>query len=204
MKQRYKQIWTRPESGRSMLEMLAVLSIMGVLSLTSLYGYKYFRNKQQADALIHEINLRATNYSTDLVKNPPNPELTPLDTSSFSKDHGYEFQAASIQDQFYIMAGEVPQEICELVLTAQYKVPFQIDTNKHKNINGDEDACDQEMNEVTFHFKNDLQSCQETECEAAEVCKEGEVYCGLKCYNPESHECLYPRSEICQRSPYPG
>ena len=116
------------ESGRSMIEMLAVLAIMGVLSLTSLYGYRYFRAKRQADALVNEVNLRATGYSSELVKNPPSNELTPLDTSNFSKNMGYSFQAGSLQDQFYIVASEVPKEICEFVLSAQYKVPFQLDT----------------------------------------------------------------------------
>ena len=192
------------ESGRSMIEMLAVLAIMGVLSLTSLYGYRYFRSKRQADALINEVNLRATGYSSELVKNPPSNELTPLDTINFSKNMGYSFQAGSLQDQFYIVASEVPKDICEFVLSAQYKVPFQLDTNAYRNVNGDEDACDQEMNELTFHFKNDLQGCEGENCEAAEVCKEGEIYCGLKCYKPDSHECLYPNNEVCQRTPYPG
>ncbi|MBP5343963.1 MAG: hypothetical protein J6Y85_02690 [Alphaproteobacteria bacterium] len=182
--------------------MLGVLAIMGVLSLTSLYGYQRFQTKRRADALLYEINLRATDYSSKLIKNPPSTELTPLDTSHFDSDMGYTFQAGASLDQFYVTVNDVPQKVCELVLSAQYKVPFQVNVNEYTNVNGDEDACDQDQNSIEFHFKNDLQECQN--CTATEICKVGEIYCGSKCYNPETHECLYPNNEVCQRAPYSG
>jgi len=197
-------LFKKYESGRSMIEMLGVLAIMGVLSLTALYGYRHFVNKQRADALLNDVNLQATNFSSELVKAPPSTELTPLDTSHFPKNSGYEFQAATLQDQFYIQTAGIPQEICELMMRAQYEVPFQVDVNAHRNVNGDEDACDQDENTVVFHYKNDLEGCVGKECEAMEVCKEGEVYCGLKCYKEDTHACLYPNNEICQRDPFPG
>ena len=45
--------------GRSMVEMLGVLAIIGVLSVTAIAGYRYAMEKYAANTLINELNLFA-------------------------------------------------------------------------------------------------------------------------------------------------
>lgn len=45
--------------GRSMVEMLGVLAIIGVLSVTAITGYRYAMERHAANVLINELNLFA-------------------------------------------------------------------------------------------------------------------------------------------------
>ncbi len=45
------------EKGRSMVEMLGVLAVIGVLSITGIAGYKYAMNKYRVNEIINEINM---------------------------------------------------------------------------------------------------------------------------------------------------
>ncbi|MBQ3117130.1 MAG: hypothetical protein IJC11_02265, partial [Alphaproteobacteria bacterium] len=47
------------EIGRSMLEMLGVLAVVGVLSVGGIMGYKFAMDKYQANQTVNDINLRA-------------------------------------------------------------------------------------------------------------------------------------------------
>ena len=60
--QKYYQIFHRKtQSGRSMIEMLGVLAIIGVLSIAALSGFSYAMNRHKANETIHDVMLRATN-----------------------------------------------------------------------------------------------------------------------------------------------
>ncbi|MBQ9737973.1 MAG: hypothetical protein IJV75_00450, partial [Alphaproteobacteria bacterium] len=48
------------QSGRSMVEMLGTLAIMGILSIGGIAGYNYGINKYRANTIINDIMLRAT------------------------------------------------------------------------------------------------------------------------------------------------
>lgn len=55
----YKRIikMTKLESGRSMVEMLGVLAIIGVLSIGGIAGYKYAMDKNEANNYLNNFNL---------------------------------------------------------------------------------------------------------------------------------------------------
>ena len=44
------------ESGRSMVEMLGVLAIMGVLSIGAVAGYRWAVEKRSANEIVNEVN----------------------------------------------------------------------------------------------------------------------------------------------------
>ncbi len=46
-----------PDSGRSMVEMLGTLAVIGVLSITGVMGYKYAMNKYQVNKIANELNV---------------------------------------------------------------------------------------------------------------------------------------------------
>ncbi|MBQ8557344.1 MAG: hypothetical protein IJ440_00960, partial [Alphaproteobacteria bacterium] len=48
------------EIGRSMIEILGVLAIIGVLSVGAVAGYRYAMDKYRANDIVYEVNMRAT------------------------------------------------------------------------------------------------------------------------------------------------
>ena len=54
------------ETGRSMLEMLAVLAIVGVLSIGTIVGFRQAMNKQKINDIIHTINLSSIQILSNL------------------------------------------------------------------------------------------------------------------------------------------
>ena len=50
---------TALQSGRSMVEMLGTLAIIGVLSIGGIAGYSYGMDKYRANTIINDVNLRA-------------------------------------------------------------------------------------------------------------------------------------------------
>ena len=57
------------ETGRSMMEMLGTLAIMGVLSIAGIAGYRYAMDKSRANETIDELNKRAVVYATQVLNN---------------------------------------------------------------------------------------------------------------------------------------
>lgn len=52
----------KPESGRSMVEMLGVLAVMGVLTVGGITGYKMAMTKWKVNELVNELNTRGHTY----------------------------------------------------------------------------------------------------------------------------------------------
>ena len=65
----------QPEQGRSMVEMLGTLAIMGVLSAGAIGGYSYAMNKHRTNELIYEATKRAQWVGTQLDMHNSNPSL---------------------------------------------------------------------------------------------------------------------------------
>ena len=52
------------QSGRSMVEMLGTLAIIGVLSVGGIMGYSYGMDKWRASATLNDVNLRMIDLVT--------------------------------------------------------------------------------------------------------------------------------------------
>ncbi len=52
------------QQGRSMLEMLGVLAIIGILSITAFVGFNYALNKHRANTVIEDVMLVASSVET--------------------------------------------------------------------------------------------------------------------------------------------
>ena len=55
---KYRNYLKQLEYGRSMVEILGVLAIIGVLSIGGIQGYKYAMDKHRANDIVHEVNMR--------------------------------------------------------------------------------------------------------------------------------------------------
>ncbi len=71
------------QRGRSMVEMLGVLAIIGVLSIGGIAGYREAMDRNAANEIINEINILATNVSAYI---QANKDKSDLNLSQFSTD----------------------------------------------------------------------------------------------------------------------
>lgn len=101
-------------SGRSMIEMLGVLAIVGVLSIGGLYGLRSAQDKYRANSIINDVMLAAA----DLL---PRAEVLPtqqnISNFSFTPKNKQNISAQKCADgNIEIMVTNVPQKVCERVL----------------------------------------------------------------------------------------
>ena len=162
------------QSGRSMIEMLGILVIVGVLSVAALFGFTYAMNKYRANETIHDVMLRATNVPMidEFYKDRPNnpvyyfefPDLGDYSSMGYlmltSRDDAYGY--------VYRVDSEVPKKVCSLILKME---PTDIDEIRVNNVlfsKTNTDICSQDVNEMTFLFEK---SCLTTaDCNNCQVC----------------------------------
>ncbi len=140
------------EKGRSMVEMLGVLAVIGVLSIGGIAGYRYAMNKYRANEIISELNLVAMNASTYILNKGRNDcpveagrcmaissgsGSLPLKLTSCSVyDAAYTIpEGGYIEGAFFITLNSSTtgvfkemfsnQKVCQLVLS-NYDWPFRI------------------------------------------------------------------------------
>ena len=100
-----------------MIEMLGVLAIIGVLSITALVGFTYAMNKHRANETIYDVMLRGTNVPM-------------VDENYASKPSGHEFRFPDLPagtyypmttkkdagSSYYVEATGVTYRVCEMIL----------------------------------------------------------------------------------------
>lgn len=110
-----KQIhfYQQSEQGRSMVEMLGTLAIMGVLSAGAIGGYSYAMNKHRTNELIYEATKRAQWVGTQLELNS-NPSLNTFGTETygFGAFSGVDNDLPNM-NQFGIMVSDLNKSVCE-------------------------------------------------------------------------------------------
>ena len=77
-------LYRQGESGRSMVEMLGVLAIIGVLSVGGIAGYTTAMNKHRANKLLQQASFRAVVVSTQIQKGIDNPSLLEFTDNTFA------------------------------------------------------------------------------------------------------------------------
>ncbi len=116
-----------PEYGRSMVEMLGVLAVIGMLSITAIWGYRYAMTMYRANETVHEINLRAyaiapiaDNNTTD----PEEPEIV-MEMGEYT-NLGYPIRAYWLEDPKYfeIEVQNVPVDECKMILRTEWTLPI--------------------------------------------------------------------------------
>lgn len=140
---------TALQSGRSMVEMLGTLAIIGVLSIGGIAGYRYGMDKYRANETINDINLRGI----DLVRQVSmgqEPSLSEWETKSTA---GYTFSEAQLSaegDAYFSISG-VPKRVCEIVYEGiQNNQTTDIEVNEATN--GDASDCHKDDDNVMVFF----------------------------------------------------
>ncbi len=144
------------ESGRSMVEMLGVLAIMGLLSIGGVIGYRWAMDMYYASATIKEINQRAVVYSQQMIGGQSelsSKEFDPENATAF----GYPLTASVIENQphFRIELNAVPKRVCQNIVDADWYVPFSVYVNGTPDY-GNGIECPIKENKMVFYFHRDL------------------------------------------------
>ena len=145
------------QTGRSMIEMLAVLAIIGILSITALVGFTLAMNKHRANETIYDVMLRATNVPM-------------IDEFYASKPSGYEFKFPGLgstdgtKGTYYTMhtykdtgtayrieVQQVTDSVCKQILRLH---PTDVDEILVGNTSfaGDDTICNSDKVTITFCF----------------------------------------------------
>ena len=102
----------KQEQGRSMVEMLGTLAIIGVLSVGGIAGYTYSMNKYYANELLAGASARAVIVASQLAsgRKPSLTEFEKMETAGGEFDNE---DIAEFSDGFGIKVSKVKKSVCE-------------------------------------------------------------------------------------------
>ena len=142
------------ETGRSMVEMLGVLAVVGVLSIGGVAGYRYAVDKMNANEIINELKKRAITASQQRVLGQT---LSLADYGDRALIKGT-YSVSPISDyngdasQFALAVAGVPERVCDMILESDWALPTE------KAVNGGSCVEGANGNTMTFAFNNALGS----------------------------------------------
>ena len=111
---------SKSQKGRSMVEMLGVLAIIGVLSVGGVYGYGVAMKKHKANQLLHEASMLATTISAQAMTN--DGKLPETITNFGSASNGtFETTVGESADktQFILTISGLDDGVCEQLQNLQ-------------------------------------------------------------------------------------
>ena len=118
------------QSGRSMAEMLAVLAIMGVLTVGGIAAYSFAVSKHRANQIYNQVDLRAvTSFSNPFVRQATTGQTYPL--AGFDEVvEGITYQHKKTTGNGYdIIASHVPERVCRRLQDMTFPVPKSVTLN---------------------------------------------------------------------------
>ena len=142
------------ESGRSMVEMLGVLAVMGILTIGGIAGFNYAMDKSKANDILDGVNKRAIALSSYLMLGT-NISATTLD-AEFSNHIGDAAVALSpVGAGFKMTVSGLTDSVCDQVLTNGLKMASEITLGEakiwNKGVKSDHTCADSD-NTISFSF----------------------------------------------------
>ena len=106
------------EQGRSMVEMLGVLAVMGLLSVMAFAGFRIALNKHYANEILNEANKRAVIVAGQIGFNQGTPSLSEFSNNTFT---GGTFDSSVTTnpqtESFALKVSNVPEAVCQNILS---------------------------------------------------------------------------------------
>ena len=189
------------ESGRSMVETLGVLAIMGVLAIGGIAGYRYAVDKYNANEILNEVRKRAVMVSQQRILNQP------IDLSEYG-DNTIQGHTVTTTESyngsasfFALTVLGVEKDICNQVI--KEKIQFVVEEKVGEVVVEENTTCAEGNNDITFAFKNTLEEGVDLRCEGI-VCPEGTACQSGRCLCPNNWEkcgdICCQEGEICTTS----
>ena len=104
---------SKSQKGRSMVEMLGVLAIIGVLSVGGVYGYGVAMKKHKANELLHQASMLATTISAKALTNDG---VLPETITDFGNS-GYATTLSDNGTKFILTMKDVDSAVCDQLKT---------------------------------------------------------------------------------------
>ena len=183
------------ESGRSMVEMLGTLAIIGVLSIGGIVGYSYGMDKYRANETINDVNLRMIDIITHITQGRKVSEIS----SEFDKvgRAGYTIDLfQNVDGEPSIMVEKVPSSVCKHILknTPDTQDIF-VGVKSNNTVDGawylgdNDDICNGGDKEMLFSLNETilagLVNKEDSKCQSDSDCSADKPYCDsgtcLKC-----------------------
>ena len=185
---------TKSQFGRSMVEMLGVLAVIGVLSIGGIMGYSYAMDKYRANETINGIQLRAV----DLIAQANSGHIDLSFAEWENTRTMYDFSNPNYTEDGLVVfdvgiLNPLPKRVCEIVYDSLSGMSAQIDINTVPATS--KDSCG-DNNEMTFYFFND----NSKNTDELIQCGEGEYNDNGICFklgNPEVTKPLGDCDEGC-------
>ena len=145
-KKHLKQVQNQAQDGRSMVEMLGVLAIIGVISLGGIAGYRWGMDKHVSNQILYEMNLNSAQLAMLLQKG--NPEGVTLSLGSpyddaepryRTVDYGFDYGCeAEVEGElhkcfnpdetgYFISALNLPERIANMVIESAPNLQYYVD-----------------------------------------------------------------------------
>ena len=152
------KIFLQNESGRSMVEMLGVLAIMGILTIGGIAGFNYAMDKSKANDILDGVNKRAIALSPlMLLGNDISNNALDAEFGTTIGDSGVALVADATG--FDLTVNHVSKNVCDNVLNGGLKSASEImlgnDKIWVKGVKSDHTCADAD-NEITFAFNTSL------------------------------------------------
>ena len=134
------------QSGRSMVEMLGVVAVVGVLSIGGIMGYSYAVDKYHANQVMNDVNLRGIDLIAQASRGGDLSLAEWPTKTSGDLDIGLEVDEATNTTEGGIYVNKVPQRVCEIIAES-------ISDNVELTVNGVDytDSCAEE-NKMVFYY----------------------------------------------------
>ena len=142
---------TTTESGRSMVEMLGVLAIIGVLSIGGIAGYTYAMNKSKANDILDGVSKRALVVSQQMILGNT-ASLVEYNNKKIG-DYGVTLDTTQGDGFFGIKVSGVEQTVCEGLQDQWLSNASDIYLGDDYL---DEATCAEENNDITYVFNEAL------------------------------------------------
>ncbi len=151
------------ESGRSMVEMLGVLAIIGVLTVGGVAGYNFAMTRYRANEIIESVKQRATVGSGQYLQGMEAINLSEFPNTILEYEtEWFDEGLNGEKDLFSIDVKEVPQAVCQDILDRNWTWPAGIFVNERAI------PCPEGNSKMTFVFAGDLN--ERTDAEAYDPC----------------------------------
>ena len=155
------KIEKQTQSGRSLVEMLGVLAVMGVLSVAGLYGYSLAMRKHRTNELFRELEFRANQVATKVLLGA-RPEDVSLPDEAFTSSGSFTFSAiknTANNNQFKIVVkGKIEDKICSHMYSLLGSNSWILGSGqRNSNYTSSIDCVGQEnIEQLVFVFNNDM------------------------------------------------
>ena len=191
------------ESGRSMVEMLGVLAVMGLLTIIGIAGFKIAMNKAKANNLVSDMNRLAHVVSMDKFSGY---SADAIDRAVEEHNQDTEYPAtcnSTFKSTMFSLTLKNPidKEMCEQVANLGWAVPQGVFLNEVEKTNFAAEDC-ADSNTLTWVFMDDLSHC--SDCVLSDTkCDTYGDECGscsdLRGFTPDETKCTDPEKRYCVR-----